>query len=84
MFVKSEAAAAWGTPFWVHWTILTHTDGDGRLEYDDRRFCWNTRAKDESGAARFPDGDYEVTVRAWDLAGNAAERKTKVRVQNGK
>jgi hypothetical protein len=62
--------------------ILTNTDGDGRIQRDDRRHCWNTRAQLASGAARFPDGEYEVVVRAWDLAGGRAERSCRVRVRN--
>jgi hypothetical protein len=83
VFVPSAEAELWDKPFWVHWTVLTNTDGDGKLERDDRRFAWNTRAKTAAGAARFPDGTYEVIVRAWDLAGNAAERRAKIRVANG-
>jgi hypothetical protein len=62
--------------------IATHSDGDGRLEAADALHAWETTARDEHGAARFPNGIYEVTIRAFDLAGNRSERTAKVRVAN--
>jgi hypothetical protein len=83
LFVGAQDSASWSAGSNVHWMLLTNTDGDGRLQADEGRFCWNTRARNADGAARFPDGDYEVIVRAWDLAGQRAERSCKVRVRNG-
>jgi murein DD-endopeptidase MepM/ murein hydrolase activator NlpD len=82
LFVRSKDSSGWGASHGVHWMVLTNTDGDGRIQRDDRRYCWNTRSRTASGAARFPDGEYEVIVRAWDLAGGPAERSCKVRVRN--
>lgn len=83
LYVASKDAQRWGRSFVVHWAVLTNTDGDGRLQREDKRFSWNTKERGAEGAARFPDGEYEVIVRAWDLAGNKAERICKVRVANG-
>ncbi|HUR27059.1 MAG TPA: HEAT repeat domain-containing protein [Planctomycetota bacterium] len=66
----------------VHFVIATHTDGDGVLEPADKLQCWDTAEQDAQGKRRFPDGEYEVTVRAWDLSLNKAERTVKVRVKN--
>lgn len=84
LYIASQDAERFGTSFVVHWAVLTNTDGDGQLEADDRRFAWNTKVRTADGKARFPDGEYEVIVRAWDLGGNAAERRCRVVVANGK
>ena len=59
----------------IHFLKVTNTDGDGVIEAADRAQTWDTRS--------VADGDYRVTVRAWDLKGNGAERKAGVRVANG-
>ncbi|MBI3820030.1 MAG: HEAT repeat domain-containing protein [Planctomycetes bacterium] len=71
-------------PGMVHYYILTHTDGDGLLQSTDARRCWNTLATDESGARRFPDGIYTITIRAWDLKNNKSELAAKVLINNDK
>jgi hypothetical protein len=58
----------------VHFLRLTNTDGDGVIEEADRAQTWDTQ--------KFPDSDYDVTVRAWDLKGNGAVRTARVRVSN--
>lgn len=44
--------------------------------------AWNTKELLPSGQPRFPNGDYVVTVRAYDNRGNVSERSETVRVQN--
>ncbi len=66
----------------LHFVVLTNTDGDGFLEAADQLHCWRTASTDERGARRFPDGVYEVRVRAWDVAGNRGEHTQGVRVRN--
>lgn len=61
---------------------VTNTDGDGVLERSDKRSAWDTAQCDEDGERRFPDGAYEIIVRAWDLAGNKAEERMRVWVEN--
>lgn len=86
LYVKYTAKQRWLTdrPAFppLHFVIATHSDGDGLLEAADALHCWATDARDEHGAARFPNGIYEVTIRAFDLAGNRAERTAKVQVDN--
>lgn len=53
----------------VQAVVATHTDGDGRIERADAVQCWDTSETTADGKRRFPDGTYDVTVRAWDLAG---------------
>jgi len=86
LYVKHADKQRWlaGRPAFppLHFVIATHSDGDGRLEAADSLHAWETAARDERGAARFPNGIYEVTIRAFDLAGNRSERTVKVRVGN--
>lgn len=62
--------------------VVTNTDGDGVIEADDAWHAWNTSQKLEDGSARFPDGEYQVTLRTWDLAGNMAVESMSVQVRN--
>lgn len=48
----------------------------------DGNRAWRTGERDARGRRRFPNGDYLVTVRAWDAAGNMIERTERVRVRN--
>lgn len=61
---------------------VTNTDGDGVIEPQDERHSWRTDQVDDAGRPRFPDGEYEVIVRAWDLAGNMGEERMRVMVDN--
>ncbi len=61
---------------------LTNTEGDGVIEETDARQTWDTVQKNKNGEPRFPDGTYEVIVRAWDLAGNKGEARMQVEVRN--
>lgn len=47
-----------------------------------RENAWNTAALDEDGMPLFPDGDYIITVKAIDIAGNSASASDVVRVRN--
>jgi hypothetical protein len=65
--------------------IVTHTGGlmeDGELAYAERGGAWHTAELDNTGAPRFPNGDYVVTVYAYDFKGNMATRSDTVRVAN--
>lgn len=66
----------------VHFIVLTHTDGDGLPEKADSLQNWDTGEINDEGETRFPNGIYEVIVRAWDLKGNRAERSAKVQIKN--
>lgn len=44
--------------------------------------AWQTAELDVTGQRLFPDGEYVVTVRAWDSKGNVAERSETVVVAN--
>lgn len=68
----------------VYFLQATNTDGDGVIEARDELQVWDTAQLDESGRPRFPDGEYTIIVRAWDLAGNLGEGRTRVRVRNSK
>jgi len=66
------------------------TNSDGRepepgtvLDPSDRAHAWRTGATDEVGRSLFPDGEYVVTVTAYDSRGNASSRSEVVRVENG-
>jgi hypothetical protein len=54
--------------------IVTNTDGDNLVEASDVNGCWDTTT--------FPDGDYTITVRAWDEYGNLTEESMPVTVKN--
>ena len=57
-----------------YYWIVTNTDGDNLVEYSDINGCWDTTL--------FPDGDYTITVRAWDEYGNLTEESMPVTVRN--
>jgi len=86
LYVKSADAKAWleGVPAFppVHFVIATHTDGDGAIEPADALQTWRTGETLPDGKRRFPNGVYEVAIRAWDLKGNRGERTARVRVEN--
>lgn len=66
----------------LHFLVATNTDGDGKIEQDDAAHSWRTAEVDEAGKSRFPNGDYEIIIRAWDLAGNMSQSRRKVKVRN--
>lgn len=61
---------------------LTHGRDATEVALADAAGAWHTDARDESGARRFPDGAYTITVRAGDAAGNVAEAQYEVEVRN--
>ncbi len=59
----------------VYYYIVTNTDGDSVIEWNDRNGKWAT--------ASVPDGDYWVVVRASDVTGNTATDSMLVTTDNG-
>lgn len=60
-----------------YYVLTNRGDDDGeprRIDPSDGLASWNTRA--------FPDGEYIVTVEAWDAAGNHAVARDRVIVAN--
>jgi hypothetical protein len=75
-------------PYWngFAYYVVTNWPADGRagpVAADDRERAWRTAERAPGGAPLWPDGDYAVTVRAWDFKGNTASRTDTVRVTNG-
>lgn len=65
--------------------VLTHHPGPGQTDVSDPDLtlnAWKTDERNAAGQPRFPNGDYTVTVRAYDHRGNVSERSETVRVQN--
>jgi hypothetical protein len=66
--------------------IITNSDGaepgPHTIDEIDPRRAWRTAATDGMGRRRYPDGLYEITVRAFDSSGNMASRAGRVRVAN--
>lgn len=65
--------------------VVTNSSGTarvGELDPADGAHAWRTAERAPEGAPRFPDGEYRVTVRAYDFKGNVAERSETVRVRN--
>jgi hypothetical protein len=52
------------------------------IEAHDGEPSWDTAAVDASGRRLFPDGEYIVTVRAWDAKGNMAITHDRAAVLN--
>ena len=86
LYLKSADAKPWleNVPAFppVHFLVATHTDGDGAIEPADALQTWGTAELRADGKRRFPDGVYEVTIRAFDLKGNRGERTAKLYVAN--
>ena len=84
LYARPDDAKRWkeGAPSYppIHVLLATHTDGDGVIESADALQAWRTGETLADGKRRFPDGVYEVVIRAWDLKGNRGERVAKVRV----
>ncbi|MFB0564963.1 MAG: peptidoglycan DD-metalloendopeptidase family protein [Candidatus Aminicenantaceae bacterium] len=67
--------------------IITNTDGTGefgKIDLSAQDYAWNTAAVDASGNPRFPDGQYTITVKAWDFLGNCSMASDIVEVRNVK
>lgn len=68
--------------------VITNSDGlepepGTVLDPADRGHAWRTGASDESGRPLFPNGEYVITVTAYDSRGNASSRSEAVLVENG-
>lgn len=61
---------------------VTKTDGDGKIEPEDAKECWDTTALDAKGSSLWPNGVYSVNIYAWDIAGNKGVIGAKVQVMN--
>jgi hypothetical protein len=91
MFQHYESAtprptAGFGEPRFGYY-IITNSSGIAHqgpysMTVEDAGRSWQTAARLADGAPRFPDGDYVITVRAWDSAGNMAARADTVHVRN--
>jgi hypothetical protein len=66
--------------------IITNCSGQespNELQFRDRDHCWHTATLDERGSPVFPDGEYDITVAAYDFAGNRSTETMRVTVENG-
>ncbi|MHC4478608.1 MAG: DNRLRE domain-containing protein [Planctomycetota bacterium] len=52
------------------------------LTSDDVKHCWNTAVLDQNGKAVFPDGEYDIIVRAFDYVGNSSQQTMRVSINN--
>jgi hypothetical protein len=62
--------------------VLTNGTAQQQLDVSDRARAWQTDAVDAEGVRVWPDGEYRITVRAGDTAGNIAEMTDTVEVRN--
>jgi hypothetical protein len=65
--------------------VITNVPEAGRagvMTPGDGAPSWRTAERDAAGRPRYPNGDYVVTVWAYDFRGNAASRQDTVRVRN--
>jgi hypothetical protein len=91
MFQHYESAsprptAGFGEPRFGYYVItnsggVAH-DGPYTMTANDAARSWQTAERLPDGTPRFPNGDYVITVRAWDSAGNLAVRADTVHVRN--
>ena len=52
------------------------------IHQNDGAPAWDTEARDANGRPLFPNGEYVVTVTAWDSHGNVGSAKDRVIVRN--
>ncbi|MHC4933750.1 MAG: hypothetical protein ACYTGV_16340, partial [Planctomycetota bacterium] len=67
--------------------VITNCRGDApprKIDPEDRKYAWNTAAKDRMGRPLYPNGPYRITVRARDFDGNEASASMSVTVANGR
>jgi hypothetical protein len=91
MFQHYESAtprptAGFGQPRFGYYLItnssgVTH-DGPYSMTADDPGRAWRTAERFANGLPLYPNGDYVITVRAWDSADNMATRADTVHVRN--
>jgi hypothetical protein len=65
-----------------HYYLITNGTGATSLKLADGAQAWDTAARDAAGQRLFPDGQYIITVRAADEAGNVAQHVDTVEVRN--
>jgi hypothetical protein len=83
---QPRPAGGFGAPRFAFYVITNSSGieptGLKRLDAADRDRAWRTAERLPDGTQRFPNGEYVVTVRAFDSSGNMATRSDRVRVQN--
>jgi hypothetical protein len=65
--------------------VITNSDGtdaERELDLTGAMHSWRTGEVGSDGQPRFPNGEYTITVRAYDFKGNMASRSELVRVEN--
>ena len=65
--------------------MITNCDGTGEfglVDPADQDYAWNTVAKDSNGDPLFPDGEYLITVTAYDFKGNHSSISETVHLSN--
>jgi hypothetical protein len=65
--------------------VVTNVPEGGRagmVDPTDAALSWRTAERRADGTPRYPDGEYVVTVWAYDFRGNVASRSDTVRVRN--
>ena len=86
LYLTREESRAMTNPdsFFPYYQVLrvTKTDGDGKIEPEDAKECWDTTALDKAGKPLWPNGQYSVNVYAWDLLGNQGIAGAIVQVKN--
>ena len=75
-------------PWWrtrVSYYVVTNSPEAGparRIDPAHAANAWKTAEKLPNGKPRYPNGDYALTVRVWDAAGNLATKTDTVTVRN--
>ena len=65
--------------------IISNCSGDAaptELDLVGPNHCWHAAARDKTGVPFYPDGEYVITVTAFDSHGNEANRAMRVTVDN--
>jgi len=74
------------SPYWFYsYYVITNCDGMGEfglVDPADQNYAWNTAAKDSNGDPLFPDGEYLLTVTAYDFNGNHSSISETVHLAN--
>ncbi len=65
--------------------VVTNCPGKespNELSFADGDYCWDTSATNGKGDPVFPNGQYKITVKAYDASGNATKKTMTVSVDN--